>query len=296
MSDTRSLPPSADSSFNPLALSVRAHVAVWTVMAALSLALMAAFYAYRADDVWAGWQESNELRNHPYAERVYIESVFRTRVNTWSNLTYVLIGLYAVAYAWEDRRRKAVPSRGYLAQTPAMSLFFGASCIYLGLASGIFHASLTRWGQQLDVAAMYASVVGLITINAGRWFPRLSGNASAAGAPSWPLWIGIAILADALLYRFKWSMASSVVLPGLIAVMVLFSVADWFYARRKMSVSWAIAAFASIVASFVCRDLDVAGHFSGPDALLQGHSFWHLFTTLGLAGMYFYYRSEKTSD
>ena len=40
--------------------------------------------------------------------------------------------------------------------------------------------------------------------------------------------------------------------------------------------------------------LDIAGRFTGPDAWLQGHSLWHLFTSLSLGCMYLYYRSEVT--
>ncbi len=46
----------------------------------------------------------------------------------------------------------------------------------------------------------------------------------------------------------------------------------------------------------VCRQVDVAGRFTGPDAWLQGHSLWHLLTSVSLACMYLYYRSEAPTS
>ena len=63
---------------------------------------------------------------------------------------------------------------GYVIRTPAMSILFGFACCYLGFGSGLFHASLTRLGQQLDVAAMYSPLVAAIAMNVGRWMPRLN--------------------------------------------------------------------------------------------------------------------------
>ena len=81
------------------------------------------------------------------------------------------MGFYAFALGCRDLQGKPPVEGGYLIKTPAMSILFGATCCYLGFGSGLFHASLTRWGQQLDVAAMYSPLVVFIAINLGRWIP-----------------------------------------------------------------------------------------------------------------------------
>ena len=43
----------------------------------------------------------------------------------------------------------------------------------------------------------------------------------------------------------------------------------------------------------VCRELDVAARFTGPDAWLRGHALGHILTALCLGCMDLYYRSER---
>jgi hypothetical protein len=48
-----------------------------------------------------------------------------------------------------------------------------------------------------------------------------------------------------------------------------------------------------LVLAVVCRQTDVRGRFTGPDAWLQGHALWHVLTAASLGAMYAYLRSER---
>jgi len=249
-----------------------------------------------ARDFWEGWRESHGLRNPSYTEQIYTSEIIRTRANTWSNLSYILVGLYTIALSRHDRRQPATAASGYLIRTPVMSLTFGVACCILGLGSGLFHASLTRIGQQIDVAAMYMPLLTLCAVNLGRWMPA-SFN---MGQRSFPCWIPLLILVavcSVLLFVFKWSMSSVVVLSSLIAMVGISIVADQFRTSRLLSIRWVLVSFALLIAAVACRELDIARRFSSPQSLLQGHAFWHILTSLSLASIYVYYRSETiTSD
>jgi hypothetical protein len=255
----------------------------------VSLVVAWFYFQYREVDFWASWRASGELRKPAYAEAIFQESIFRTRMNTWSNLAYVLVGFYVMALALHDLRWAWPKTAGYVVHTPALSFLFGLACAYLGFGSGIFHASLTRWGQQLDVAAMYSPLVVLIAINLGRLFPK------AGSFPLWPQWAICAMIASALLYVYKWEMASGQVLPTLIAVVGLFGLTDLFRPNASLAIRWLGVAFVFLVLAFVCRQLDVAGRFTGPDAFFQGHALWHVFSAVTLGAAYLYHRSEETS-
>ena len=269
----------------------RIHVWAWGLFLAIVLLLLAMQVAFQGRDVWAGWREGPELRQPKYAEAVHIDNLFRTRADTWSNLAYVAVGLYAIVLGVYDARRRPANSSGYLVFTPAMSLLFGAACCYLGFGSGLFHASLSYRGQQLDVAAMYSPLVALIALNVGRWFPEWSLGGKER--PTWPVLCMLAVIASALLFVYKWSMSSDIVLPALILVVLVFGVLDRFRQRNHLAARWLLVAGAMLVLAVLCRQLDVEGRFFHTgDAWLQGHSFWHLFTGMALMCMYFYYRSE----
>jgi hypothetical protein len=243
-------------------------------------------------NVWDGWRESSELRHPAYAERVDINEVFRTQANTWSNLAYVLVGLYGIAIGCHDLRRKRPAEGNYLTSTPAMTVLFGVTCCYLGFGSGLFHASLTRWGQQLDVAAMYSVLTVFIAISVGRWIPRLKTDGGGGSLPTWPVLVGLMLVASFLLCIYKWTMRSGVVMRYLIFAVAFLAFLDRFQRRRKLSILWLFLSTAALVLARVCWQLDVAGKFSGPDAWLQGHALWHVLTALSLASMYLYYRLD----
>jgi hypothetical protein len=272
------------------------HSFAWGVTILLAVVLVGLSNNVQNPNVWEGWRESSELRRPVYAERVYMNAVFRTRANAWSNLAYVLVGLYGIAIGWHDLRCRHPANGNYVICTPAMSILFGVTCCYLGFGSGLFHASLTHWGQQLDVAAMYSPLTVFIAINVGRWIPCLKTEGRGGSLPTWPILVGLVLVASFLLYEYKWSIRSGVVMRNLILAVACFALLDRFQRRCKLAIRWLLLSTTALVLGRFCWQLDVAGKFSGPDARLQGHAMWHLLTALSLASMYLYYRSEANCE
>lgn len=269
----------------PSALPARAYAWTFAVCAAATLLAAAVFWHYRDTNVWHGFQEARAFKAPGPSERIFVDSVFRTRANTWSNLAYAYVGIAALVVAAYDLRRR--PTANYLCATPALSAFFGLSCVYLGVGSGVFHASLTRWGQQLDVAAMYSTLVALLAINFGRVCPRI------AGVPSWPLWIALAVVVDVLFYVYKWSLSSGVVLPALILGVMAFGTWDCLASRNIVPVRWLFIAVLTLVVAVACRGLDLVPPLDSPEIWLKGHALWHGFTAASLGCMYAYFRAER---
>lgn len=266
----------------------RVHVAALGSFALLLAALAALFHTYAEVNVWQDFRASGELRKAHYSETVYEESIFRTRANTWSNLAFVLVGFYAIATAIHDRRKRIA-----CATPPALTLLFGLACCYLGVGSGIFHASLTRWGQQLDVAAMYPPMLTLMAMLLRRdavVMLRLSERVAAALTICL---IALVAVAAVLLYVYKWSMSSGQVLPLHILTLAAFYAADRFLWPHPGRVRWLGLSFLALASGTVCRQLDVAGRFSGPDAWYQGHALWHVLCGLSLAFGWWYNREGE---
>ncbi len=267
------------------------HRFVWGITALLVVVFASILQLGGRQNVWDGWQESSGLRHPNYREQVNIDAVFRTRANTWSNLAYIVVGLYAVALGWHDRRLPLTDRCGYLLRTPALSVMFGFACCSLGFGSGLFHASLTRIGQQIDVAAMYTPLLVLIALNIGRRVPSRWQN----GLRGHVVWVSLAILVIAVggyLFVYKWSMSSFVVLSSLILSVALCVTIDQFPRSSRLDQRWLVVSTCTLVAALVCRELDIEGRFSSPTSWLQGHALWHVLTSVSLAGLYGYYRSE----
>jgi hypothetical protein len=272
-------------------LPARMHVIVWATLLAL-IVFLAILSSYVGQRVWDGWRESDGLRRPTYAERIYPDNFFRTWANTWSNLSYISVGFYCMALGLGDFRQWHPVRVGYLVNTPALSFLFGSTCCWLGFSSGFFHASLTRIAQQLDVASMYGPLVALLAISLGLKLPRVQLREGSEGWPTWPWLAGMTLIAEVMFIYFKWTLSSRVTLSLLCILLGLSALLDRFWWKRNLDLSWLVWAAVALAVGTACRQLDVAGLFSGSDAWLQGHALWHLFTAAGLGFMYLYYRSE----
>ena len=269
------------------------HGLAWGALALLILGLAAVDHRLAGADFWRDWMPSAELRHPAYAEAVHPADFFRTRANTWSNLAYVLVGFYALALAAWDARRGLPAGAGYLVRTPSLGALFGFACVYLGLASGFFHASLTRTGQQWDVASMYAPLIAGIALDLGRWYPCWRIGRRSSRPATWPVLAGGAVVACALLNRYKWSMRSGVVLPTLILAAGVGALLNGLTGRWRWNWWWLLPATFTLVAARLCWQWDVAGKFSGPTDWWQGHAIWHLLTAASLACLYAHHRAES---
>ena len=281
-----------------LGLPIGVHLLAWGGLLGLVLLLVGVTRAFDGQDIWRGWAESRGMRQPNYAERIYRENVFRTRANTWTNLGFVLVGFYVLGFAARDwQRRSAVrETRGYVEETPELSVLFGIASIYLGFGSGLFHASLTQWSQQLDVASMYAPLLAGIALHLGRWSRAARARWGRPHAPLWP-WLATGVfIGSGLLYRYKWSMSSTRVLTTLILTVALLGLADLIFMRRQRRFRWLVFSTLALVAAVICRERDIAGKFSGPDTWLQGHAVWHLLTAASVACLYAYQRCEASFD
>lgn len=252
--------------------------------------LLAVYTRFHDVAVWADWVPAREFTHPKYGERIYPDSVFRTRMNTWSNLVYVCFGFYAMALAIHDWRRKLPLERGYLMIAPAQTFVFGLTGLYLGFGSGFFHASLTRYGQQCDVGAMYATLLCLASFALGSWWPRISAS---PGRPTWPLWAGLVLAGSVYFTYYKSAYSFSEVSRYLFGVLFVFAGVNLVRPGKHLQIRWFLAALLALVLGANIRALDIADKFTGPDSWFQGHALWHVLSCLMYIFLFFYFRSEE---
>jgi len=253
------------------------------------LAFLVAFLVYKDVAVWEGWVEAREFSLRQYGERVYEDSIFRTRMNTWSNLAFIFVGCYALGLALLDRIRSKPLHRGYLAHTPAQSAIFGVAMIYLGLGSALFHAALTRLGHQCDVGGMYATMFVVGSFCVGSWVPRLPRT----NVRSWPLLVVLVVIASVYFFVYKFSYGFGNVTRPISLTVLAFVVVSIVQPRKSLQLRWFVAAFIMIAGGAYIRQLDIDRKFTGPDSLWQGHAIWHGMAALYYAFLYAYFRSEE---
>lgn len=273
------------------------HAAAWGSFALATLACVALFYAYRVGDIWATWLgATNSAAKWPmgnethFAERIYGVSIFRTPSNTLSNLGYVLVGLYILAYVAYDARRSTSPKDPYAVRRPALMAYFGFTCLLLGFGSGYMHASLTSNGHWYDLLGMYGSLVAIIALHWGRWFPDL--RLGSFRLPSPVILIPAAVGTTYYLALNDGPFGNKQIMAGLISTIIASFGVDLLRQRTRIEHRWHILSIVSFFVAFAIWNLTNAGRFAGPEAWLQGHAVWHVLTGVSLGCMAILYRSE----
>jgi len=254
------------------------------------------FAAFKDVPVWADWVPADEFIHPEYGEQIYPDSVFRTRMNTWSNLVYVCFGFYAIGLAIYDWKRKLPLERGYLIFAPVLTCLFGLSGIYLGLGSGFFHASLTKYGQQFDVGGMYATMICLVGIAVGSWLPRLQFPRTRHIFPSWPVLAVIMVFGSVYFSYYKWEYSFSQISTYLSGTLFLFAGVSLIQPGKYLQLRWFVAGVLAITLGSKIRDLDISDQFTGSDSIFQGHAVWHLVSCLLYVFLFLYFRSEERDE
>lgn len=194
--------------------------------------------------------------------------------NTWSNLAYILVGLWL----WRKARREGGSAAAAM----------GPIAVACGVGSFLFHGSYTFFFQVFDYVGMFLYILWVMVF-ALRRLGKL-GAASSARA----YWAGVAA-SVVLLLAFR---RASWPIQALFGAQVVAAVAleSWVFATRREGVSYAglVATAALFALGQAFWHLDHADFFCRPEALLQGHAIWHVVTAFCFVTSYYFYRQFRT--
>jgi len=223
---------------------------------------------------WSAFAPASCAATRCFCEIPRIGSLILQPANSWSSYGYVFGGFLMILIA---RRRDS-------AMTPLAMIAFGITAIAVGIGSALLHATLTLWGQFLDVLGMYLVGSFLLVSALSRW-RRIADRpaiglyvllcavlvAVLIGEPEVRRWLfGVLLIAAIVLeLGFARPLRPGVRLPlylyGLLANAVAFGI-------------W---------------NLDQHGLVCSPASLIQGHAVWHLLGALSMWLCFAYYRSER---
>lgn len=177
----------------------------------------------------------------------------------------------------------------FAARQPA-SRALGIAGIFLGVGSGVYHASLLPEWRMIDVLGVYAVLYCLLWVGLSALRPRMCDLRVA--------WTGVLVVWLAAIYTgihrndfrvagFKlfdstYVMVASVTLGCVMAAAAFRKATD----RRgywRASVTLAIAAPIAFVGGQGDR---FGGFLAAPDAIIQGHAVWHTLGAVAILAAY----------
>lgn len=205
----------------------------------------------------------------------------REPANTWSNLAYVLLGVWMMLQA---RREGRGDGPGESAERGRLATIFGAAAIVVGLTSGVYHASTNFLTQVLDFVGMYVFAGLPLLLNLHR-LGLLRRRLPVAG------YVALVVVLTALTPLVR---AAGLPIQGIVALLVLGILAtEGLLAARGEAAPRRVflLALALLTLGALASASDAARLVCDPSShVLQGHAIWHVLTALSLVAQWRFYR------
>lgn len=187
--------------------------------------------------------------------------------NAWSNVGFVLVGLYLLRRARLQGRRPLI--------------LVGITSILVGLGSFLFHATGTFFGEYVDLSTMFFIGSLMVTMEARR-FRDMGASTLAA------VFLGMIAFSMLVLLLFR---KTGLVLFGIQVALVYASNIYWKTRRAAADHRHAFWLGGTFAVAFGVWVLDLRGVACAPtNHWFTGHSVWHL---MSAACLYFFYRHQE---
>ncbi len=225
---------------------------------------------------WSAYAPATCTTTHCFCELPRIGTLIVQPANSWSSFGYVLIGFLMIVVAGGRDAACAL--------TPLAARTLGVTAITVGLGSALMHATLTLWGQFLDVLGMYLVGSFLLVRALARWRDVPDGRAIALYVILCGVLVAVLIIAPEVR---RWLFA---------VLLILAIVAESWLARPLRPgarFGYFVGGIFATALAFGIWILDQQGLVCAPHSLWQGHAVWHLFGAISLWLSFHYYRSEQ---
>ena len=224
---------------------------------------------------WSAFAPASCAATRCFCEMPRIGSLILQPADSWSSYGYVFGGFLMILIA---RRQGS-------AMTPLATTAFGVTAIAVGVGSALLHATLTLWGQFLDVLGMYLVGSFLLVSALSRW-------RRIADRPAIGLYVLLcAVLVAVLIFEPE-------VRRWLFGVLLIAAIVfELGFARpRRPGVRLPLYLYGLLAnaVAFAIWNLDQHGLVCSPASPSQGHAVWHQLGALSMWLCFAYYRSERT--
>lgn len=265
------------------------------LFAFFSLAALVFFNHFQDYTVWNNMKLAGG-NAFKFCEHNKMESSLVQTANTWSNLGFLIVGLFLVFVGIKDGKLKTENQANLLLKHPVFSIIIGVSILYLFVGSFFYHASVTYFFQMIDQTGMYAILLSFMAYNAFRiWSSRK--NKAGEQKSTLPIILFVLFVFDVLFLSLLWKIIDINILFTTLALsFIVFSIIHTKKtATEKFSKVLLYSAVIVYLSSMTIWILDRKNIFCDPDSLIQGHALWHLLNAVALLLIYFSYRSENSS-
>ena len=225
---------------------------------------------------WAAYAPATCTATHCFCELPRIGALILQPADSWSSFGYVLAGFLMIVLAGRRDWASAMP--------PLAARTMGLTAIIVGLGSVLMHATLTLWGQFLDVLGMYLVGSFLLVRALARWRRSRMAARSRCMLRCARALVAVLILVPEVR---RWLFAVLLILAILVELIFARPL------RPGARFGYYLAGILAKAVAFTIWILDQQGVVCAPHSLLQGHAVWHLLGAISIWLTFSYYRSER---
>ncbi len=262
---------------------------------AISLTLVVAYQFYQFANLW-GSMEYATNNAFEFCESNRLCEAIVQPANTWSNLGFLIVGLLCLFIGINDLKVRSPEIPNLMVRYPVFSIILGVSCIYLFIGSFLYHASLTKAFQKLDITGMYAVALSFMGYIMFRSYPTRYVKRRNIYQSSHLIIASIAVLLNILFFAGLWKVNVNVLFPIVVLIIIavntiynrVYKVHYQILYKRIFQLSIVVG-----VISFTCWILDRQDIWCSPDSFLQGHAIWHILCSITIFLLYISFRVER---
>ena len=232
-----------------------------------------------------GWPGTFSAAGAGFCE-AFREGALKQPANTWSNLGFVVAGLWITRRVGLDLANPD-PPRNLIGRSTGLSILYATLVVILGPGSMAMHGSGTAWGGTTDVLFMLVYIAFPVAYAA----VRLVGGGARAFV--WLYAVPVAVLGIPLVtgtLPFAGSTLYAWLIPAFAGLEL------WLGFRSSggsRDLRWLGLAGGVFLTGLVIWRLSHTGApLCYPESLLQGHAVWHLLCAVSTAAIFVYYQSE----
>lgn len=208
--------------------------------------------------------------------------------NTYSNIGFVIAGLYIAWLAFQNRFDRS----NRMTETLFYPSFFASIVVFLGPGSMALHATNTAWGGFMDLFSMFLFSSFVFCYGLMRWF-RLSETTFAMlyfANVAFCSWVHLSPYNEA----FPPLLASEICFGAHLFFGMILEICHRYIRKVPIEANWGWACVFTFGVAFFIWNISRTQEswFCDPDSLMQGHAMWHLLNALAIYFLYIFYASE----
>lgn len=231
---------------------------------------------------WTAWQPATCLPDRCFCEAIR-PAVFRQPSNTWSSLGFVLAGLVVMRLGFNEATPAATRSN-LLMQHRGLIGLFSLALVLIGVGSAFYHASLSFYGQFVDVFGMYLIATFMVMYSLARMYGRVR------------LMIVLYLVVNlALIFLLLYVPTLRRYAFGFWLLLGLGL--EYRYTRQthvQINLKPLQHGLVYMALAFGIWLLDISKTVCFAASWLQGHAVWHILGAISAFHLYLYYRSEQS--